>query len=156
VAAALAAVLFLTVGLTVLALARPPRALDLMVIADRWNAQVAASREEVQKSFADWGYPVVAPPEFNYQYLVSCDLVEFAGKLVPHLHFVHGPNHASVYILSASRFDVRAALEQPREGSGRFTVELRPGPAESNVAYLIKYTGGSLEGFLEEAKKSTT
>jgi hypothetical protein len=50
-------------------------------------------------------------------------------------------------ILPASQFDLRAAVEQPREGSGRFSVELRLGPVNSNVAYLIKYTGGSLEEF---------
>jgi len=156
VAAAGAAVLLLAVGLGVYAAIRPPRSLDLLAIADKWNAQVQASPDEVQKSFEERGFKVVVPPDFNYQYLASYGLQEFAGKLVPHLHFIRGQNHATVYILSASQFDVRAAVDQPRQGSGRFTIELRPGPVNSNVAFLIKYTGGSLDWFLEAQKSSAT
>jgi hypothetical protein len=150
VAAAVAAVLLLAVGLAVYAAIRPPHSLDLAAIAYKWNARIPASPEEVQKSFAEDGFKVIVPPDFNYQYLASYDLQEFAGRRVPHLLFIHGQNHASVYILSASQFDVRAAVDQPREGSGRFTVELRLGPVNSNVAYLIQYTGGSLEGFCRD------
>jgi hypothetical protein len=156
IATAAAAVLLLAVGLAVYAAVRPPRALDLQEIAANWNDSVPRSAEQVQRYFAEQGFKTVAPPDFNYQYLTSCDLEIFAGVLVPRLHFVRGQNHASVYILSAAHFDVRAAVDQPREGSGRFTVELRPGPPNSNVAYLIKYTGGSLDWFLEEEKKSST
>jgi hypothetical protein len=156
VAAALAAVLLLAIGLAVYTATRPPRSIDLPARADQWNRQVQASPEEIQRIFEEQGFKIVAPAGFNYQYLDSYELQRFAGTLVPHLHFVRGPNHASIYILSASQFDVRAAVDQPREGSGRFTVELRPGPADSNVAYLIKYTGGSLDWFLEEEKRSPT
>jgi hypothetical protein len=156
VAAAVAVLLLFVAGLAVAAVTRPPRPLDLTAIADNWNARVPASSEAVQKFFEHHGFKVVVPPEFDYQYLDWYELQEFAGKSVPHLRFVRGQNYASVYILSASQFDVRAAADQPREGSGRFTVELRLGPANSNVAYLIKYTGGSLDGFLEEKKRSTT
>jgi hypothetical protein len=155
-AGAVAAMLLLTVGLALYAALRPPRPLDLADIADKWNAEVTASREQVQKSFEERGFPIVVPAEFNYQYLASYELQPFAGKMVPHLLFLRGPNYAAVYILSSSDFDVRAAVEQPREGSGRFTVELRPGPAHANIAYLIKYTGGSLDWCLEEEKKPTT
>jgi hypothetical protein len=155
-AAAAAAVLLLAVGLAVYAAVRPPRTLDLQDIAANWNDGVPRSAEQVQRSLADQGFKTVAPTDFNYQYLNSCDLESFAGVLVPRLNFVRGQNQASVYILSAAHFDVRAAVDQPREGSGRFTVELRPGPPHSNVAYLIKYTGGSLDWFLEEEKKSST
>src|SRR5439155_12011332 len=113
-----------------------PRPIDLAAIADKWNAQPPASPEEVQKAFAVEGFEVIVPRDFNYQYLVSYELKKFDGKRVPHLRFIRGQNEASVYILSASQFDVRAAVDQPREGSGRFTVELRLGPVHSNVAYL--------------------
>src|SRR5438552_15088967 len=134
-AAAAAALLLLAVGFVVYAARRPPQRLELAPIAEKWNTQVSAPRDEVQRAFADWGYPVVLPPEFNYQYLIHYDLAEFEGRRVPHLQFLRGPNLASVYILSGSQFDVRAAVDQPREGSGRFTSELRPGPANSNLAY---------------------
>jgi hypothetical protein len=148
VAAGVAAVLLLAVGLTVYAAVRPPRPLPLELIADQWNAPT--SQEEVQNSFAAKGFKVIVPPDFDYQYLYSYELQEFAGSCVPHLWFSRGQNHAFVYILSASRFDATAAVGQPRAGSGRFTVELRLGPVNSNVVYLIKYTGGSLEGFCRD------
>jgi hypothetical protein len=150
IAAAVAAFLLLTVGLAVYGAIRPPRPLDLVAIADHWNSRLPATAEDVQKSFAEEGFKVIVPPDFNYQYLAWYDVQEFAGRPVPHLVFIRGQNHASVYILSAAQFDVRAAVDQPREGSGRFTVELRLGPLHSNVAYLIRYTGGSLEGFCRD------
>ena len=156
IAAAVAALLLLTAGLTLYAALRPPRPLDLAAVADNWNAEVSASREQVRKAFEERGFKIVVPAEFNYQYLASYELRPFGGKMVPHLLFLRGPNYAAVYILSGSDFDVRAAVDQPREGSGRFTVELRPGPANGKVAYLIKYTGGSFDWCLEEEKKPTT
>lgn len=147
IAATVAAVVLFAVGLAVFAAIRPGHPVDVRTIADNWNAHVSASPEEVQRSFEQEGFRVVVPPEFDYQDLVSYEIERFAGTWVPHLLFVRGPNQASVYILSASHFDVRAAVDQPREGSGRFTVELRLGPVNSNVAYLIRYTGGSLEEF---------
>ena len=156
VAAAVAAVLLLGIGLAVYLAVRSPLPLDLPGLAEKWNGQVPASQEEVQKVFERLGFKVVVPPGFNYQYLNSYELQEFGGTLVPHLLFIRGPNHAEIYILSGSQFDISAAVEQPREGSGRFTIELRPGPANSDVAYLIKYTGGSLDWLLEEEKRSAT
>lgn len=145
IVAALAAVVLLAVGLAVYVALKPPRPLDLQKMADHWNTPV--SPEEVQEWFAAKGFKIIVPPDFNYQYLAGYDVQVFDGQLVPHLEFIRGQYHASVYILSASQFDIRAAVDQPREGSGRFTVELRLGPLHSNVAYLIRYTGGSLEGF---------
>jgi hypothetical protein len=156
IAAAVAAVLLAAVGLIVYAALRPPRALDLAAIAEKWNGAVSLSPEEVQKAFEAQGFKMIVPSGFNYQYLASYDVQELDGTLVPHLLFVRGPHHASVYVLSGSQFDVRAAVDQPREGSGRFTVELRPGPANTNLAYLIKYMGGSLDWFLEDEKRSST
>jgi hypothetical protein len=148
--AAAAAVLLFVVGLAVYEAVRPPQRIDLAAIAAGLNARVPASPDEIQKAFAEDGFIVIVPPDFNYQYLARYELQDFAGVRVPYLLFVRGQNLAYVYILSASQFDVRAAVDQPREGSGRFTVELRPGPANSNVAYLIQYTGGSLEGFCRD------
>jgi hypothetical protein len=148
--------LLLVIGLTGYAAIRPPRALDLADLADKWNGQVPATPDEVQKAFEDLGFRTIVPSGFNYQYLDSYDLQRLAGRWVPCLYFARGPNHASVYILSGTQFDIRPAVLQPREGSGRFTIELRPGPADSNVAYLIKFTGGSLEWLVEEEKSPAT
>jgi hypothetical protein len=155
-AAAAAAVLLVGIALAAYAAVRPPRSLDVVDLADKWNGQVPASPEEVQKAFEALGFTTLVPSGFNYQYLDSYDLQQLAGRWVPCLCFVRGSNHASVYILSGKQFDIRPAVLQPREGSGRFTVELRPGPADSNVAYLIKYTGGSLEWLVEEEKNPAT
>jgi hypothetical protein len=156
VAAAAAALLLLAMGIGIYLAIRPPRPLDLPALADNWNRRVPASPDQVQKAFEEWGFPTVVPSAFNYQYLDSYDLQPLGDTMVPHLFFIRGSNYASVYILSGSQFDIRAAVDQPREGSGRFTVELRPSPANSNVAYLIKYTGGSLDWLVEEEKRSTT
>jgi hypothetical protein len=155
-AAAVAALLLLGIALTVYLAVRSPRPLDLPALAQKWNSQVLASPEEVEKAFEKGGFKIIAPPGFNYQYLDSYELQAFAGTLVPHLLFIRGSNHASVYILSGSQFNIRAAVDQPREGSGPFTIELRPGPANSNTAYLIRYTGGSLDWLLEEEKRPAT
>src|SRR5207245_4780371 len=90
VAAAVAAVMLLAAGLAVYAAVRPPRPIDLAASAYKWNARVTASPAEVQKSFADEGFKVIVPPDFNYQYLAWYDLQEFAGTRVPHLVFVRG------------------------------------------------------------------
>jgi hypothetical protein len=156
VAAAVAALLLLGIGMAVYLAIRPPRPLDLQAFAENWNGQVPSSPEQIQKVFEERGFKIVVPSGFNYQYLDSYDLQPLGGTMVPHLFFIRGSNHASVYIVPGSQFDIRAAVDQPREGSGRFTVELRPGPANSNIAYLIKYTGGSLDWLVEEEKRSTT
>jgi hypothetical protein len=156
VAAVAAALLLLGIGLGVYLAVRPPRPLDLAALAAIWNSQVPASADEVQKAFGEWGFKAVVPSGFDYRWLASYDVQPLCGTMVPHLLFIRGSNHASVYIVSGSQVDIRAAIDQPREGSGRFTVELRPGPADSNVAYLIKYTGGSLDWLLEEEKRSPT
>src|SRR5262249_23656030 len=105
VTASVAAVFLLAVGLILYAAFRPPRPLDLVAIADKWNGEVSLSPEEVQKAFAEKGFTIPVPSGFNYQYLLSYDLQEFNGTMVPHLLFVHGPQCASVYILSGSHFD---------------------------------------------------
>jgi hypothetical protein len=156
VAATVAALLLLGIGLTVYLAVRSPGPLDLAALAAIWNNQVPSSADEVQKAFAECGFKVIVPSGFDYQCLASYDLQPLCGRMVPHLLFIRGSNHAEVYIVSGSHFDIRAAIDQPREGSGRFTVELRPGPADSNIAYLIKYTGGSLDWLVEEEKRSTT
>jgi hypothetical protein len=151
-----AAVLILGIGAAIYLAARLPRPLDLPALALNWNNQVHASPEQVQQVFEEWGFKIAVPSGFNYQYLDSYDLQSLGGTLVPHLFFIQGSNHASVYIVSGSKFDISSAVDQPREGSGRFTVELRPGPANSNLAYLIRYTGGSLDWLVVEDKRSAT
>src|SRR5581483_8877593 len=64
IAAAVAAVLLLTVGLVVYAATRPPRPLDLALIAYTWNTRVAVPPQEAQSFFAQEGFKVIVPPEF--------------------------------------------------------------------------------------------
>lgn len=93
----------------------------------------------------------VAPPEtlFNYRLLRYDCPAELQGKRVPLLIFTHGDDQARVYILSARDFDLDDALANPVVPGSGYRVEVLPGPADADmrVAYLVVYTGDSLQPF---------
>ncbi len=151
-AAAVAALFLFAVGLMSYWLMKPLPVISLDKYLEDENIQ--AQREDVEQWFAERGVKIVAPRGFKYSLLDSYGFAEVAGKRAPHLLFVGEPNQgrtylAHVYILSAGQFDLKASLTQPRVGSGKFTVELRPNPDDPKTAYLLKYTGGSLDWLLE-------
>jgi hypothetical protein len=151
-AAAAAAALLLACGL--LAYWQPWALIpiDTELTAYDFNAQPQQAPEDVEKHFAGLGYKIIAPRDFNYEFLTKCSIEVFQGKKVPVLLFARDQQLAFVYVLSARQFDLDALAEQPRGvGSGVFRVDYRfPDQAERRFAYLIRFTAESLERFLLE------
>ncbi|HEY1859967.1 MAG TPA: zf-HC2 domain-containing protein [Gemmataceae bacterium] len=110
--------------------------------------------EKINEFLAD--HQVAAPPKFNYKYLVDYGMKECQGKQVPFLLFVRpelnplqreGNLSARVYIVSDKQFDPQSLQTEARTGTGGYSTEVwRPNGA--NYAYVIIYTGESLEPFL--------
>jgi hypothetical protein len=134
-----------------------PRAgLDLEQVCEWANEQVGAPPETVEAWFAERGVRTTFPRELNYRLLTCYELVQFQGKSgVPRLQFERGEAQMQVYILSARQFDFRAALEQERYSSGRFTVEVLQNRYNPGIAYLLVYKGGPREAFLNEPPPAT-
>jgi hypothetical protein len=86
---------------------------------------------------------VLAPPQFDYSLLKERRLADLDGKSVPYLRFEWGDHWAKVYILSDS--DRIPEIEKP----AGTTLHLIHHPTHSDVVYLVIYTGGHLERFLE-------
>lgn len=77
--------------------------------------------EGVQTWFAERGIAMEPPREFDYQYLVGCDIVEFRGQRVPKLLFFcdrggHVAEAAAVqvYVLSRGQFRLDEQLPPGR------------------------------------------
>jgi hypothetical protein len=150
-----AAALLLMVGSGIYWFFRAKPSIDLDIVLNDANEQLGASAQQVQQWFQGRGIRAEVPQEFNYAYVVSYAEESLYGRRVPRLLFVRGQNQAYIYIVSTSQFDLRTALQQLRAGSGDYTVELREHPENRKVAYLIIYTGGSLE-WLETQRRSAT
>lgn len=81
--------------------------------------------EGVQSWFAERGVTMDPPREFDYQYLVGCDVVEFRGQRVPKLLFfcdrgehARDPVTMQVYVLSRGQFRLDEQLpERPIPGT---------------------------------------
>jgi hypothetical protein len=154
-AAAIAALLLLALGALAYWATRPLPLIDFTREQEEADPQAMASPQKVEQYFAQQGYAIVAPVEFNYTYLDSWGIDIFKGQRVPWLRFVRGEFQATVYILSARQFDLKASLDQPANSSGRFTFLLRADPDNPDnprFAYLIKYTGPSLQWFQDEQR----
>ena len=99
----------------------------------------------------------VAPPGgFNYALLAYYDLVDLQGERVPFLLFTHNKDQARVYVLSEKQFDLKDAMSIPPGTGSGFRFVVRPNPADPRVAYLVVYTGESLEPFLDEEQRPAT
>src|SRR5208282_301253 len=86
------------------------------------------------------------PRQFNYSLLTYCEMVDFQGQRVPELLFVSGENRAHVYILTDKEFDLSALPPRPDPASG-YDLAVEHPDGNPHVAYLILYTGGSLDLF---------
>jgi hypothetical protein len=101
--------------------------------------------DQVEKLFRErHGVRTQLPRDLNYAFLVKASRLELRGRLVPYLRFARGPDEAEVYVLSAEDFNLKASLQEPEFGSGGFTVQIWPHPADPDIAYLVEFTGGSL------------
>jgi hypothetical protein len=151
-----AAAIVLLTTLAVYAVFRPRPQLDLVAVLDQVNDQRGRPPEEVEKWFQAQGVRAMLPREFDYSLLVSFAEEKLDGKLVPCLRFVRGQNYASLYVLSASQFDLDAMRRQPPGGSGACSLELRSSPISTEFAYLVFYTGGSLDWLLNSRQGPAT
>ena len=107
--------------------------------------------EQLDEWFRGQGMKDVAVPrQFDYRLLVHYTVAEFQGRAVAQLWFVQDNNSARVYILPAKQFDLDY-LERQGQGvaqGSHVTVELIRHPENRQIAYLVVYTGASLEPFL--------
>jgi hypothetical protein len=151
-AAAIAAAICLLVAGGVYMLARPRPALDLGSRLNLALDQRGSTLEMVEKWFREThGYRTVAPPNFNFAFLDSYDLIDDAsGRRIPELIFVNGTNRARVLIVTGKDFDLKSALIGPAADSGGIKLELRPHPWKPDVAYLILYNSNSLDWLVTE------
>ncbi len=119
---------------------------DVANVVAEANDLRGQSSEQIERWFRqEYGMHVVLPRDFNYTYLVSRARQDFHGRPVARLLFSNGQNFAEVFVLSARQFDLEASLQHLRDGSGGIVVEIRRHPADPSIAYLIQYSGESLD-----------
>jgi hypothetical protein len=148
-AAAAAVFVALTLGVTLLAGQR--EAIDAERLCDNARALRGAPPEHVERWFADRDVTVHVPREFKYALLTSCALEQLQNTPhVPRLLFQSQQAELWVYILTSKQFNLKASPDQKFDSSG-YTVQVwRPNPENADVAYLLIYTGGPLETFLNQ------
>jgi hypothetical protein len=141
---------------------RPPH-LDYIDRRDddvvKYNAR---SAEDVQNWFRDHRQvTMVAPKQFNYDYLAEYDLATLQGKVVPKLNFQRlddttGRTRARVYVLTPEQFDLgllRTELDRtltepnraPEIESHDRRLTLRDSDEAPGTTYLIIYEGDDLQ-----------
>ena len=102
--------------------------------------------QQIEREFADMLHvKAFLSGNFNYAFLFTCSVEEFKGQRVPRLLFKSGSNIAEVLVLSDDQFNLAQSMEKPRFGSGNLTIELRPHPQDPKIAYLIIYSGDSID-----------
>jgi hypothetical protein len=111
-----------------------------------WNADpiaVAWSPEQVEDFFAGQKVTMTAPRNLNYSYLVDARLARFQGQDVPMLLFVHGDQHARVFVLPARQFDLRHLTDDWEHTNSRCRALVRHREGDA-YAYVFAYTGDNL------------
>lgn len=127
----------------------PPR-LDLEQIAVNFFGETANPvAENVEAFFNQTDRAFLAPRDFNYANLRYYSWSELQGKNVPLLLFTLADrSQARVYFLSWNQFNLNhLELDAPGIGSGGAKLEVKRLPGRK-AAYLVLYTGESLEPFL--------
>ena len=87
-----------------------------------------------------------APTQFDYDFLVQCEVVDFQGKRVPKLTFQKGnpgtnDSVAWVYVLTDSQFDLQSLEGKQTSSVGTYKVQWDRDPANPHVVYVIVYSG---------------
>lgn len=137
-----------------------PPAVDLDDLRSCFNAEVANPSEGVQKWLQENKLRTPPPEDFEYHFLAHYYLADLQGKRVPLLLFVRAkdassPDQARVYLLSAEQFDLNAlALNSQDVESVGCKVEVLFHPTDRRYAYLVVYTGDSLEPFLKSVRQA--
>ncbi len=101
-------------------------------------------RAAVEAWYHKKGIRTITPDRFNYAFLASYGLGEFQKEEVPHLFFQKGVNHAEVYILSNTQFDLHELPPVYHSPSGD-QIQLQIWQPGNGYAYIILYTGDLLQ-----------
>lgn len=131
-----------------------PVKVDLEVAAtEEFGKSLNPQPSTVENWFREHGIEMVAPPDFNYRLLKDYSVTRYQGKLVPELIFRSDQEKATVRVLPTSQFQRPEADRFP--GSG-FTAVWRTNPSDKRFAYLIVFTGSSLDRFLMQSPPGET
>jgi hypothetical protein len=120
--------------------------------------QLAQSPEEIEKWYRDRGVAMVAPRQVNYYFLTWRNFARIEGKEVPFLEFHRENAWARVFVVSDRQFNLANAANLAPADSGGLKVEVQTYPAggPARYAFIIVYTGDSLDAFrLEESRPGT-
>ena len=151
--AGLAATLVLAVGgIVAWQIDRAPE-LRLEAIVAAEDARVQDRAAEVEEVLSARGLRFAPKQPFNMNQLAAVGVKPFQGKEVPFLLLLSGPRNAqaTVYVVRDTDFNWR---NLPRDGSSTmsvygFQVAVVGDARRSDVAYVVVFTGGALELFLE-------
>jgi hypothetical protein len=116
------------------------------------EAQYALANKDLPQDSSQvgawFGRPaLLAPSRFDYQGLIQCDWASFQGRKVPCLLFRQGSELAWVYILNDRQFDLKSLQGQGPLSGGRSIALLWPDGGEQHTAFIVIFTGSSLETF---------
>jgi hypothetical protein len=135
-----------------------PPALHVGALLDEAYAQDVSPRPDWVEEWFLTRHDVrmTAPQAFDYTWLAHYGLREVQGKPVPELVFLRDGTRARVFVLSAKQFDLGKLPPDPSEfDSAGFHVEVRRDPERPDTAFLIVWTGDSLEPLLRPALPAT-
>jgi hypothetical protein len=121
-------------------------AISLADLVDNRNELPGMTADRLEEVFyRSYGLRTVLPRDFNYTNLLSYSQKELKGRLVPQLTFQREQNVAEVLVVSTRHFD----LENTPSNSGGVTAILRANPTNPDIAYLITYTGESIDWLID-------
>lgn len=145
-----AAAALLIVSVSIWAYLRPTRLpeLDHHQLISGNMSQMGANRDRVLSWLEENKQPVAAPSDFNYHLLSYYGLVDHGKQKLPVLVFTRDGQRAVVYIVSQKRFNLDALLRDPPLDTGGLSVQVRDDPEDSDIRYLVFYTGDLLRRFL--------
>jgi hypothetical protein len=140
---ATAASLLLMVGLTVSWYLQPSPTIDAGSIT---NLRPGSSPESVTAWFRERGLTLAIPPEFDFHYLDSWEVVSLQGQRVPKLLFINQGVVAHVYVISTDQFQYDEELHQRLLNNSLNAVILHH-PDNADFFFLVINSGGTLDSF---------
>jgi hypothetical protein len=142
---ALAASLFLTVGLAFGAFSASRPKLDPMGIVFDTDERLQNPEEATRRWLAEQKLPTTLPKPFNFDLYATHGKETVQGRDVPMVMFREpsGPGFAKVYLFrTGGRFDLKGVQEAQASHSRAMVIET------TAVVYVIVFTGQRLEPFL--------
>jgi hypothetical protein len=152
--AAVAAALLLAALVGYLLYPSEPPDLRVDELQNRAFLQRGANRERVQEWLSEQRGNLAAPAQFNYALLAYYGLEEQQKQRIPMLVFVNGRDRALVYIISGKQFNLDALVRDRPASSGGQSVAILADGEHPDIAYVVIYTGESLQPFLTESSRS--